>query len=331
MHRLDKAARDRKPKAGAGADMIALLRAIELVEHAFELRRRDAACPRRRSAARLSPDPARSGSKSWCRRGAYLAALSSRLNSTCSNSTASSSSIGRSAAEFQRYLVMRQDLAGAPQRTADDLADIVRARVRHDRAGFELGHVEQIGDEAIEPLGFVDHGREQIALLASSERPLPRSRMVLAAPSTEASGVLRSCEIEVSSADAQPVGFHRALDPVHVLDQQHALDRERALIDQRVEQTALVRRQQRPGAVVVDTDDADRRRARSASAGTAAWRPAACPSRARRGDRCSRPSSRRQDRPRRAGLPADSRLLTVSTPSSGSSSTTRTFSISAVW
>ena len=47
---------------------------------------------------------------------------------------------------------------------------------------------------------------------------------------------------------AQPVGLDGALDAVHVLDQQHALDRERALVDQRIEQPALVRRQQRPGA-----------------------------------------------------------------------------------
>ena len=57
---------------------------------------------------------------------------------------------------------------------------------------------------------------------------------------------------------AQPVGLHRALDAVHVLDQQHPLDRERALIDQRIQQAALIRRQQRAGPVVVDADDADR-------------------------------------------------------------------------
>ena len=42
VHRLDKAAGNREPKAGAGADMIALLRAIELVEHALQFRRRNA-------------------------------------------------------------------------------------------------------------------------------------------------------------------------------------------------------------------------------------------------------------------------------------------------
>ena len=42
MHRLDKATGNRQPEAGAGTDMIALLRAIELVEDAFQFRRRNA-------------------------------------------------------------------------------------------------------------------------------------------------------------------------------------------------------------------------------------------------------------------------------------------------
>ena len=40
---------------------------------------------------------------------------------------------------------------------------------------------------------------------------------------------------------AQPIGLDRALRPLHVLDQMDALDRQRALVDQRIEQPALVR------------------------------------------------------------------------------------------
>ena len=97
--------------------------------------------------------------------------------------------------------MLREDLAGAPQRAADDLAEIVQRGVRHDRAGFELGHVEQIGDEAVEPLGFVDDGAEQVALLGVGQRRWRGRAASPAAPSTAASGVLRSCEIEVSSAE----------------------------------------------------------------------------------------------------------------------------------
>src|SRR5258705_1036589 len=42
MHGLDKAARNREPQAGAGADMVALLHAIEFVKYTLQLRRRNA-------------------------------------------------------------------------------------------------------------------------------------------------------------------------------------------------------------------------------------------------------------------------------------------------
>ena len=56
----------------------------------------------------------------------------------------------------------------------------------------------------------------------------------------------------------QPIGLDRAFRPVHVLDQVDALDGERGLIDQGVEQTALIGGEQRAGLVAVDPDDADR-------------------------------------------------------------------------
>ena len=72
--------------------------------------------------------------------------------------------------ELDLDAVPRQDLAGALQRAADDLAEVVQRGVRHDGAGLELGHVEQVGDEAVEPLGFVDDGREQVGLRGVVER-----------------------------------------------------------------------------------------------------------------------------------------------------------------
>ena len=64
--------------------------------------------------------------------------------------------------------VLREDLAGALQGGADDLADVVERSVRRDRAGFEPGHVEQVGDEAVEPLRFVVDRREKVGLGSSS-------------------------------------------------------------------------------------------------------------------------------------------------------------------
>ena len=76
-----------------------------------------------------------------------------------------------------------------------------------------------------------------------------------------------------------------------------------------------------PGVVAVDADHADRRRGRCASAGTAAWRPAACRRRGRRACCSASTISPPRDRPRPARPPADSRRATASaSPSSGSSS-----------
>ena len=72
--------------------------------------------------------------------------------------------------ELDLDAMLRQDLAGALQRAADDLAEVVQRGVGHDRAGFELGHVEQVGDEAVEPLGLVDDGRQQLGLGGVVER-----------------------------------------------------------------------------------------------------------------------------------------------------------------
>ena len=70
--------------------------------------------------------------------------------------------------------MMGQNLACAAQRGPDDLAEIVRCRIGHNGAGFELGHVEQVGDEAIEPLRFVDDGREQLGLFRLAMPSLPQ-------------------------------------------------------------------------------------------------------------------------------------------------------------
>ena len=129
--------------------------------------------------------------------------------------------------------------------------------IRHDGAGFQLGHVEQVGDEPVQPLGFVDHGGEQLVLLRLVEAGAEIAKRAGGAEH-RSQRRLQVVRDRGQQRAAQAIGFHRALDPVHVLDQQHAFDRERALIDQRIQQAALIRRQQRARPVVVDADDADR-------------------------------------------------------------------------
>ena len=61
--------------------------------------------------------------------------------------------------------MLAQDFFCPPQRAADNLADVMQSGIGDDRTGFQLGHVEQVRDEAIEPLRLVDDGRQQIRLL----------------------------------------------------------------------------------------------------------------------------------------------------------------------
>ena len=56
---------------------------------------------------------------------------------------------------------------------------------------------------------------------------------------------------------AQPVCLDAALGLVKILDKIHALDGQCRLIDQRVEQAALIRGEKRARLVAVDADDAD--------------------------------------------------------------------------
>ena len=112
---------------------------------AFVADREPDACRHRRRASMRISEPA----------GAYFAALSRRLNSTCSNSTGSSSSIGRSAAMSSSTRWAARILAARSSALPMSSARSTEGDARRDRARFEPGHVEQIGDEAVEPLGLL--------------------------------------------------------------------------------------------------------------------------------------------------------------------------------
>ena len=66
--------------------------------------------------------------------------------------------------------VVRQDLGGAGERAANEFAQILQRCLRDDRAGFEPRYVEQVGDEPVEPLRFIDDGRQKIGLGGVVER-----------------------------------------------------------------------------------------------------------------------------------------------------------------
>ena len=110
-HGLDEAARDGEAEPRAGAHLIALLHPVELVEDALQVVRRNAVALVQHLQPHRCPRRASTGCGSSSAGGAYLAALSSRLNSTCSNSTASTITIGRSGRDLDLHAVPGQDLA----------------------------------------------------------------------------------------------------------------------------------------------------------------------------------------------------------------------------
>ena len=129
--------------------------AVELVEDPFQIFR--PGCPG--PSSRTCSVSALSSPNAWMRmlgtrdRNIWPA-LSSRLNSTCSNSTGSTLTIGRSGGRSTSTRWYARIFRARRKRGADDVVDIVEREIRLDRAGFDPGHVEQIGDEAVEPLGL---------------------------------------------------------------------------------------------------------------------------------------------------------------------------------
>src|SRR5674476_591744 len=66
-------------------------------------------------------------------------------------------------------MMARQNLIDAAQDAAHDLADVMQRSVRHDGTRLQLCHIEQIGNEPVEPLRLVDNGCQQIGLLGFGE------------------------------------------------------------------------------------------------------------------------------------------------------------------
>ena len=240
-HRLDEAAADRQAQArcrraggrrrrrGRTCRTHAPDRPAECPGPSSSTCRRP--CPPSRHALMVISEPA----------GAYLPALSSRLNSTCSNSTSSRSSIGRSGSSTHLRPVLRQDLAGAPQRAADRIRQIDRAGAQPQRPGLQPRHVQQVADEAIEPLRLVLDVADQIAPRRCIERLAEAGRGAQDRRQRRAQ-IVRD---RGQQRRAQPVGLGHQARAIHILDQVHALDRQRRLVGQRIEQPVLIGREDR--------------------------------------------------------------------------------------
>ena len=282
-HRLDEAAADRQPEPGAGAHAVAFPRAVELAEHPLQILRRRCPAPRPGPAAsprrRRRPTPgSRIGDSGVGIFGGIVEQVEQHLLEQ-DRVDPHHRQVGR---QIDLDLCAGEDLPG-PRR-----APCRRCRRRSRQPKFGSIAPDSIlvmsSRLAMKRLSRSDssmHGAEQIPL--GRLRPALRrnSRSVPAAPMIEASGVFRSCEIEVSSAERRRSASAASLA---LSRSSTSLTRSMASAAWSVSasmQPPLLRRQQRPLAVVVDADDADRRRAPCATAGRGAWRRAACRRRGR--------------------------------------------------
>ena len=206
--------------------------------------------------------------------GAYFAALSRRLTSTCSNSITSRLSIGRFASRSTSTVMVRHHARHALQRRAHNLVDVDAAagqvRCCRTRSWSYRAGSRQSGKAARPPPGWSPPARRAAGLPRISRYCFSD----VTAPRIEASGVLRSWDSEVKSAARSRSRLGRKPRLIDLPGQPHALDGDRRLIHQRVEKAPLVRRQQhfRPLAAC-QADDAHRAGRRCARAGRSASAP----------------------------------------------------------
>ena len=145
---------------------------------------------------------------------------------------------------------------GPPERAADDIAEIDQVGARHDGPGFQTCHVQEVGDEVIEPLGLFLNCADQFILRGLIER----LAIAFQTRSRAKDGRERRSQIvgyRGQERGAELFRFRRNPCAVDVLHQVDALDGKSGLVGKRVEQAALIRRQQRSGFVAVQADDAD--------------------------------------------------------------------------
>ena len=139
-----------------------------------------------------------------------------------------------------------EHLAGALEGAADDLRQIDHAGAGDDGAGFDACHVQQIADEAVQPLGLFLDGADHLALA----RLVQILGLGLQAGGGAQNGSKRRAQIVGDGGEhgrAQPVGFRRQPGAVDILGKRDALDGERRLVEQGIQQPALVGPRRQPG------------------------------------------------------------------------------------
>ena len=176
--------------------------------------------------------------------------------------------IGR---EVGRDLMAGQQSAGATQGRAHDVGDVDRLPLRPQRTGLQPGHVEQVVDEAGQPLGLLLGGRQQ---LVAPGRVVGGAVAAQGRDGTEDGRQGRPQIVADGGQQGGPqaLGLGQELGRIDVAGELDAVDGESGLIQERVEQAAFRRRQERPGQVLAEAGHAQ-----LAAAGAQGQEQARCP------------------------------------------------------
>ena len=111
----------------------------------------------------------------------------------------------------------------------DDLGDIEQFELQLDGTGFDTGHVEKVGDEPVQALGFVLQGGQQFLALGGT---VPFRKAAQARHGAEDRGQ-RCAQIvrdRGQQRGTQPLGLGKHPRLVEPLGERDALDRHRPLI-----------------------------------------------------------------------------------------------------
>ena len=157
--------------------------------------------------------------------GVYLIAFSSRFTRTCSISTPSSGTSGRSSGIRTDACRSRRCFStwfsAAPTTSSIGCHSFCTC----DAARLDARHAQQVADEAVEPLGLLQDRLGQLAARLSAEIPRLRARL-LAAPVIVASGVRRSWDTELRSRSRSRSASARSFACVRLRRQERPLDHE---------------------------------------------------------------------------------------------------------
>ena len=131
-----------------------------------------------------------------------------------------------------------QERRGAAQRRRDEVADFDDLALGHDGAGVEPGHVQEVADEAVEPLGLAQRRAEKL---------VARRLVVAVAVAPEAGqraddGGERRAQIvrhRGQHGRAQPLALGAQAGLVDILGQGQPLDGDGGLVADGLEQPAL--------------------------------------------------------------------------------------------